>query len=355
MAPTTEPTTAPTTEPTTVPTTEPTTAPTTEPTTVPTEPEPQLPSIAGKWQTDVVFPAAEMGVVAPDSVLRATMTFGEDGKASVTWEAMDLTAIKEYFHQMFVNAYYACAYGAGMTNLEDIERLCMESSGMSVSDYMYKFMEPYDMKAMFTPASTSGSYTYNNDHTAIYTDMPIMEAASDASVPNAFKVAGDTMSLNAASYGKPEYTFSCFREGTAPQPTEPGSEELEGSEMNEYEQKVVELVNDLRAGFGLEILKADNELGKIARLKSEDMMANNYFDHVSPTYGNPGQMLNQFQVSYKAAGENIAMGMSTPEEVVSAWMQSDGHRANILDPDFTHIGVGYEPAMQIWTQIFVGR
>ena len=326
--------------------------PTTEPTTEPTEPEPQLPSIAGKWQTDVVFPAAEMGVSAPDSVLRATMTFGEDGQASVTWEAIDLTAIKEYFHQMFVNAYYACAYGAGVTSLEDIERMCMESSGMSVSDYMYAFMEPYDMKAMFTPASTSGRYIYNEDHSAIYTDMPIMEAASDAAIANVFRVTGDHMTLNAASYGKPEYTFACVRVGTVPDATVP---EQENDPYKTMEQKVIELVNNLRVGFGLSVLEYDEDLGNLARLKSEDMVQNNYFDHISPTYGSPGEMLRQFHVSYGCVGENIAQGFVTPEEVVSAWMGSDGHRANILDPDFTHIGVGYESTRHIWTQLFVGR
>ena len=118
---------------------------------------------------------------------------------------------------------------------------------------------------------------------------------------------------------------------------------------------MIQLVNDLRLGYGLEQLTYDEDLGGLARMKSEDMMKNNYFDHVSPTYGDPGKMLDQFQVSYKTAGENIAKGVATPEEVVTAWMQSDGHRANILNPDFTHIGVGYEETLQIWTQIFVER
>lgn len=312
-------------------------------------------SLAGKWETDVVLPAAEMGVNAPDSVLRATLTFGGDGRASVTWEAIDLTAVREYFHQMFVNAYYACAYGAGITSLEDIEQMCMDSTGMSVSAYMYAFMEPYDMEAMFTPASTSGRYIYNEDHTAIYTDMPIMDAVSDASVANAFTISGNSVTLNAASYGKPDYTFHCTRKGVAPQPSEPAPTEPEDSGMTNYELRVIELVNDIRAGYGLAPLEADEELGRLARLKSEDMMQRNYFDHISPTYGSPGQMLDRFGVEWRWVGENIAFGHTTPEEVVTAWMNSDGHRANILNVQATHIGVGQESTMNFWTQIFVKR
>ncbi len=60
--------------------------------------------------------------------------------------------------------------------------------------------------------------------------------------------------------------------------------------------------------------------------KSQDMIDNNYFSHNSPTYGSPFDMLKKFGISYKTAGENIAMGQKTPKEVVNAWMNSEGHR-----------------------------
>ncbi|SPT92496.1 YkwD protein [Bacillus subtilis] len=85
------------------------------------------------------------------------------------------------------------------------------------------------------------------------------------------------------------------------------------------------------------------------------MKDKNYFDHQSPTYGSPFDMMKSFGISYKTAGENIAKGQKTPEEVVKAWMNSEGHRKNILNPNFTHIGVGYVESGSIWTQQFIGK
>ena len=85
------------------------------------------------------------------------------------------------------------------------------------------------------------------------------------------------------------------------------------------------------------------------------MKNKNYFDHTSPTYGSPFDMMKSFGISYKAAGENIAMGQKTPEQVVQAWMDSPGHRANIMNSSFTHIGVGYVASGNYWTQQFIGK
>ena len=175
----------------------------------PTDPPVALPTLTGTYTTDLVMPAADLGVSAPDSVLRATLTFGEDGSASCTWEAVDLTAFRIFFHDMFVNAYYAMAYGAGITDLAEIERFCMESTGLSVSDYMDTLVTDQAMIESFTPASTSGTYSYNADHTAIFTDLAIMEVPSDPSVENSFVLGGNTLYLNAASWDKPDYTFVC--------------------------------------------------------------------------------------------------------------------------------------------------
>ncbi|MBD8006995.1 CAP domain-containing protein [Bacillus norwichensis] len=131
--------------------------------------------------------------------------------------------------------------------------------------------------------------------------------------------------------------------------------EQQNSQLSEYEQKVVELTNAERAKNGLAPLKVDAELSKVAREKSRDMSANNYFDHNSPTYGSPFDMMKKFGISYSAAGENIAQGQRTPEEVVNAWMNSSGHRENIMSKDFTHIGVGYVAEGNYWTQQFIGK
>lgn len=127
------------------------------------------------------------------------------------------------------------------------------------------------------------------------------------------------------------------------------------SAVSAYEQKVVELTNQQRAQNGLKPLFLDTELSKVAREKSRDMQSKGYFSHTSPTYGSPFDMMKKFGISYRSAGENIAMGQRTPEEVVNAWMNSEGHRKNILSTNFTHIGVGHVANGNYWTQMFIGK
>ncbi|OYD08313.1 CAP domain-containing protein [Paludifilum halophilum] len=123
------------------------------------------------------------------------------------------------------------------------------------------------------------------------------------------------------------------------------------------EQKVVELVNQERSKRGLKPLKADAELSAVARDKSQDMAENHYFSHQSPTYGSPFDMMKDYGIQYRTAGENIAAGQTSAEQVVQGWMNSDGHRKNILNPEFTTIGVGYVKGGSYghyWTQMFTG-
>ena len=126
------------------------------------------------------------------------------------------------------------------------------------------------------------------------------------------------------------------------------------SSVRAYEQEVVRLVNAERAKYGLPALTEDWELSRVARYKSQDMHENRYFAHNSPTYGTPFQMIRAFGLSYRAAGENIAMGYQTPAAVVAGWMNSEGHRANILSSSYTKIGVGYVADGHYWTQQFIG-
>ncbi|MDQ0973783.1 putative YkwD family protein [Neobacillus niacini] len=127
------------------------------------------------------------------------------------------------------------------------------------------------------------------------------------------------------------------------------------STLSAYEQKVVDLTNQERTKNGLPALKVDLTLSKMAREKSRDMSANGYFSHTSPTYGSPFDMMKKYGISYRYAGENIAMGQRTPEEVVKAWMNSEGHRKNILSPNFNYIGVGHVSQGNYWTQEFIGK
>src|SRR5690625_815255 len=146
------------------------------------------------------------------------------------------------------------------------------------------------------------------------------------------------------------------------QPTQPEEEVTENNTQNndlgqlsQFEQQVVELTNQERTKNGLQPLEVDYELSKVAREKSRDMQVNNYFDHNSPTYGSPFDMIRSYGINYRTAGENIAMGQRSPDEVVNAWMNSPGHRENILNSSFTHIGVGYVEQGNYWTQQFIGK
>ena len=123
--------------------------------------------------------------------------------------------------------------------------------------------------------------------------------------------------------------------------------------ISSYEKEVVRLVNEIRVKNGLNPLTEDWELSRVARYKSQDMKNNNYFSHTSPTYGSPFNMMKSFGISYKTAAENIAKGQATPQAVVNAWMNSAGHRANILNSSFTKIGVGYVKSGNYWTQMFI--
>ncbi len=125
------------------------------------------------------------------------------------------------------------------------------------------------------------------------------------------------------------------------------------STVTSYENEVIRLVNEQRAKKGLKALSADWELSRVARFKSQDMKDNKYFSHTSPVYGSPFDMIKNFGISYRSAGENIAKGQKTPQAVVDAWMNSSGHRANILNPSYTKIGVGYVADGNYWTQMFI--
>lgn len=122
------------------------------------------------------------------------------------------------------------------------------------------------------------------------------------------------------------------------------------------QNQVLKLVNIERKKEGLKPLKMDKKLSSVAQIKSEEMEKKGYFSHRSPQYGTPFQMMDKFDIKYKTAAENIAYGQETPEKVVKGWMNSPGHRKNILNPRFHEIGIGVsknEPYQ--WVQMFIGK
>ena len=151
-------------------------------------------------------------------------------------------------------------------------------------------------------------------------------------------------------------TGNAGQTGNTGQTTNPGqiANPPNTANVSDFEQQVFELVNQERQNAGLGALTMDSKLVQVARAKAQDMHDKNYFDHQSPTYGSPFDMMKTFGVSFQSAGENIAKGQTSPEQVMSQWMNSPGHRANILNGGFTHIGVGYASTGE-WVQEFVGR
>lgn len=127
------------------------------------------------------------------------------------------------------------------------------------------------------------------------------------------------------------------------------------SSVQSYEAEVIRLVNVERSKKGLQTLKSNWEISRVARYKSQDMINKKYFSHTSPTYGSPFRMMESFGIRFSAAGENIAYGQKTPAEVMRGWMNSPGHRANILSPSYTTMGCGVAKSstgVYYWTQLF---
>lgn len=132
-----------------------------------------------------------------------------------------------------------------------------------------------------------------------------------------------------------------------------GTAESGSATASSYADQVVNLVNQERAKAGLKPLAIDKPLAAMALDKAKDMYQNRYFDHTSPSYGSPFDMMKSYGIRYTYAGENIAMGQRNPQEVMNGWMNSPGHRQNILNPNYTKIGVAYY--QNYWVQEFIAN
>lgn len=167
------------------------------------------------------------------------------------------------------------------------------------------------------------------------------------------QVEGDYVGAVNKKYIKPIYP-SKTNTGTN---TNTGTTQTTTSNLSADEQEVFNLINNQRTQNGLSALKIDSEVQKVARIKAQDMVNNNYFSHTSPTYGSPFDMLKSYKVSYNTAGENIA-GNSSNSGAVNAWMNSSGHRANILNKSFNYTGIGVVNSPKygkVYVQMFIGK
>lgn len=144
-------------------------------------------------------------------------------------------------------------------------------------------------------------------------------------------------------------------EQEAPEQEAPEQEAPDQGTETSFEKQVLDLVNEQRAQNGLSALVWDDALASVARAHSEDMRDRHFFSHTNPDGLSPFDRIKSYGISYRSAGENIAAGQTTPAEVVQAWMNSSGHRANILNEGYTKLGVGYASGGSYghyWTQNF---
>ena len=168
------------------------------------------------------------------------------------------------------------------------------------------------------------------------------------------QVEGDYIGAVSKKYIKPIYP------GTSNQKTSTNTNNntsTTSTKMTNDEKEVFDLINKQRTQNGLSSLKENSELQRVARIKAQDMVNNNYFSHTSPTYGSPFDMMKSFKISYNTAGENIA-GNSSNSSAVTAWMNSPGHRANILNGSFNQTGIGVVTGSKygkIYVQMFIGK
>ena len=171
------------------------------------------------------------------------------------------------------------------------------------------------------------------------------------------QVEGDYVGAVNKKYIKPIYPSKTNTGTNTNTNTNTGTNQTTTSNLSADEQEVFNLINNQRTQNGLSALKIDSEVQKVARIKAQDMVNNNYFSHTSPTYGSPFDMLKSYKVSYNTAGENIA-GNSSNSGAVNAWMNSSGHRASILNKSFNYTGIGVVNSPKygkVYVQMFIGK
>ena len=134
--------------------------------------------------------------------------------------------------------------------------------------------------------------------------------------------------------------------------TDQTPEDNTGSMQGDFASQVAALVNAERAKYGLSALTVDTRVQQAALVRAKETAQS--FSHTRPNGSSFSTALTEAGVSYRTAGENIAYGQSTPQQVMNAWMNSSGHRANILNANYTTIGVGYTVinGTAYWAQLF---
>lgn len=217
---------------------------------------------------------------------------------------------------------------------------------------MFLFNPGVEVAGTFTPSSVDKIQVISNNlnlrtgagtnHQIITTlhRGDVMEVLGKINGWYVVKLANDTVGCVIDDYVKPYVAQKPGVTNPAPKPTTPATGNGSTVNASAMQAEMLGYINEAQAQAGLHALKLDAKLCEGATLKSQDMAANNYFSHQSPTYGSPFEMMRSLGISYRYAGENIAKHMSV-KSAHEGFMNSPGHRANILNKNFNKVGLGF--------------
>lgn len=220
----------------------------------------------------------------------------------------------------------------------DIDSLVAECSDQKICSFSGSPLSDgsgYKLKIKGKKTGTATFLLYDayDSNTAVEFDVNV-GSVSDGTVYFEMGGSGDV-------FAGEDYTFSWG-----------GSNDASGSssDTSDYVDEVIKLINDERAAAGLPDLKKSDALCEDAKVRGAEI--NGTFSHTRPD----GTLcFTAITVPYGYAGENIAKGQTSPKDVMDCWMNSDGHRKNILSNDYTSVGVGYDPSTNCWVQIFISE
>lgn len=235
--------------------------------------------------------------------------------------------------------------------------LCIKGN-TGISDALTNLLQNgYNLKAETNGAVTGVNSCLNNTLTCQPTDIskPNVTATPTSSpCQNPTTAPTETSAPNQTITAAPDSTSNPAPTITAtPQVTStPVVSNTKTPQNNDFVSQVVQLVNAERAKAGLSPITLDTTLSKAAQIRAKETV--NYFSHTRPNGSTFSSAITEQGISFRGAGENIAYGQKTPQEVMNGWMNSAGHRANILNANFTKIGVGYyqQNGVNYWTQLF---
>lgn len=205
-----------------------------------------------------------------------------------------------------------------------------------------------------------GSYYNNTWHVFLNFSNPVIDIRQWQELPKPEQPEVEQPTPEQPAPEQPEVEQT--KPEPEPEPTKPVTPEPESPQTEQvglsYEQsRMLELVNEERVKAGAKPLVFDTELANVAYAKAKDMVDNNYFSHDSPTYGSPFTMMKNFGIRYSAAGENLA-GYNNVDKAHVGLMNSEGHRNNILNSNFTHIGIGVHKSPKygyVFVQMFIRK